>query len=67
MVKSQNHDSFFIVYQDLGLTPSKLVRELILDKNEKVIPLSMELIPQLDADHIFITTDTGLKKRPRSY
>ncbi|GAA3401573.1 ABC transporter substrate-binding protein [Paenibacillus hodogayensis] len=52
-----------VVYQDLGLTPSKLVRELILDKDGKVVPLSMEMIPKLDADHIFVTKDTGAEDK----
>lgn len=54
-----------VVYQDLGLTPSKLVKELILDKNGKVVPISLEMIPQLDADHIFITTDTGAEDKTK--
>lgn len=54
-----------VAYQDLGLTPARLVRELVLDKNQKVVPLSMELIPQLDADHIFVTTDTGAEEKTK--
>ncbi|MNI84200.1 Fe(3+)-citrate-binding protein YfmC precursor [compost metagenome] len=36
-----------------------------MDKNQKVIPISLELIPQLDADHIFITTDTGSEDKTK--
>ncbi len=55
-----------VLYNELKLTPAKLVQELVLDKNEKVVGLSMELIPQLDADHIFLTVDTGAEEQAKS-
>ncbi|WP_189010803.1 hypothetical protein [Paenibacillus marchantiophytorum] len=30
------------------------------------MPISLEVIPQLDADHIFITTDTGQRTKRRN-
>ncbi|WP_052737265.1 ABC transporter substrate-binding protein [Paenibacillus algorifonticola] len=54
-----------VVYNELKLKPSKLVQELVLDKEEKVVNLSMEMIPQLDADHIFLTVDTGAEEQAK--
>ncbi|WP_138754358.1 ABC transporter substrate-binding protein [Paenibacillus sinopodophylli] len=54
-----------VLYNELQLKPAKLVQELVLDKNEKVVGLSMELIPQLDADHIFLTVDTGAEEQSK--
>ncbi|MGG4142550.1 hypothetical protein ABEW34_05405 [Paenibacillus algorifonticola] len=53
------------MYNELKLKPSKLVQELVLDKEEKVVNLSMEMIPQLDADHIFLTVDTGAEEQAK--
>lgn len=40
-----------VLYADLGLEPHKLVRELSWEFHQ---PLSLELIPELDADYIFV-------------
>lgn len=40
-----------ILYNDLGLTPHRLVKELSWDH---AASLSLELLPQLDADYIFV-------------
>ncbi|GED71836.1 ferrichrome ABC transporter substrate-binding protein [Brevibacillus reuszeri] len=40
-----------ILYQDLGLQPHKLVRELAWEYHK---PLSLEVLPELDADYIFL-------------
>ncbi|MFC5703935.1 ABC transporter substrate-binding protein [Cohnella faecalis] len=40
-----------VLYGDLGLTPHKLVRELSWELNK---PLSLEMLPELDADYIFL-------------
>ncbi len=46
-----------LLYEDLGLTPAKLVRELPQDGGGS---LSLEMIPQLDADHIIlVVNDAG--------
>ncbi|WP_338554326.1 ABC transporter substrate-binding protein [Paenibacillus sp. KS-LC4] len=54
-----------VLYNELKLKPSKLVQELVLDKGEKVVNLAMEMIPQLDADHIFLTIDTGAEEQAK--
>jgi iron complex transport system substrate-binding protein len=48
-----------VLYKELGLQPAQAVKELVLDKNLGVASISMEIIPQLKADHIFLTMDTG--------
>jgi len=40
-----------IVYNDLGLTPHRLVKELSFDH---AVSLSLELLPELDADYLFM-------------
>ncbi len=40
------------LYGDLGLTPHRMVKELAW---ENFVPLSMEALPDLDADYIFYT------------
>lgn len=40
-----------ILYNDLGLTPHRLVKELSWDH---AAALSLEILPQLDADYIFV-------------
>lgn len=46
-----------VLYGDLGLQPSALVKELAWDEENSAPLVSAEIIPQLDADHIFITYD----------
>lgn len=48
-----------VLYKELGLQPAQAVKDLVLDKNLGVASISMEIIPQLNADHIFLTMDTG--------
>ncbi|MFF2093924.1 ABC transporter substrate-binding protein [Paenibacillus sp. NPDC058174] len=43
--------SGLVLYSDLGLTPHKLVKELSWSRAQ---PLSLEILPQLDADYIFV-------------
>ncbi|WP_103106429.1 ABC transporter substrate-binding protein [Brevibacillus reuszeri] len=40
-----------VLYHDLGLQPHKLVRELSWEYHK---PLSLEILPELDADYIFL-------------
>lgn len=40
-----------VLYSDLGLQPHKMVRELSWELNK---PISLEMLPQLDADYIFL-------------
>ncbi|WP_162241883.1 ABC transporter substrate-binding protein [Paenibacillus sp. Leaf72] len=55
-----------VLYNELKLTPSKLVQELVLDtKIEGAFDLSLEMVPQLDADHIFLTVDTGAEQQAK--
>lgn len=35
------------------------MKDLVLDQNLGVANISLEVIPQLTADHIFLTMDTG--------
>lgn len=46
-----------VLYQGLGLQPSALVKELAWDEENSAPVISAEIIPQFDADHIFITYD----------
>jgi len=48
-----------VLYGELGLKPAPLVQKLVLDQGLGVAAISMEVIPDLDADHIFLTVDTG--------
>ncbi|GGG85935.1 ABC transporter substrate-binding protein [Paenibacillus radicis (ex Gao et al. 2016)] len=43
--------SGLVLYSDLNLTPHKLVKELSWNRAQ---PLSLEILPQLDADYIFV-------------
>jgi len=52
-----------VVYGELGLNPPQMVKDLVLDKNLGVANISMEVIPQLTADHIFLTMDTGAEQQ----
>ncbi|MEK8127284.1 ABC transporter substrate-binding protein [Paenibacillus filicis] len=54
-----------VVHGELGLKPHKLVQEMVLDQKLGVTKLSMEKIPELTADHIFITTDTGAEDKTK--
>lgn len=40
-----------VLYQDLGLQPHKLVREQAWEYNK---PLSLEMLPELDVDYLFL-------------
>lgn len=46
-----------LLYDDLGLRPAELVRDLAID--EEFVSLSLEALPQLDADHLLIVTVPG--------
>ncbi|WP_025025678.1 ABC transporter substrate-binding protein [Caldalkalibacillus mannanilyticus] len=48
-----------VLYEELGLQPAQAVKDLVLDQNLGVANISLEVIPQLTADHIFLTMDTG--------
>jgi iron complex transport system substrate-binding protein len=45
-----------ILFRDLALKPSKMVKELAWGA-ESSVSISQEIIPEFDADHIFITYD----------
>lgn len=47
-----------VLYQDLGLKPSELVKKLAWGEENSAPVISAEIISQFDADHIFITYDT---------
>ncbi|MDF2725254.1 MAG: ferrichrome transporter substrate-binding protein, partial [Paenibacillus sp.] len=46
-----------VIYQDLGLKPSELVKKLAWSNDNSAPLISAEIISQFDADHIFITYD----------
>ncbi|MHA7966832.1 ABC transporter substrate-binding protein [Paenibacillus sp. CAU 1782] len=48
-----------VLYGELGLEPAQAVKDYVLDKGQGVAGISMEVIPELTADHIFLTMDTG--------
>jgi iron complex transport system substrate-binding protein len=52
-----------VLYGELGLEPAQAVKDYVLDKGLGVAGISMEVIPELTADHIFLTMDTGADKQ----
>lgn len=46
-----------VLYGDLGLQPSKLIKEFAWGEDNSAPLISAEMIPDFDADHIFITYD----------
>ncbi|GAA0363259.1 iron-hydroxamate ABC transporter substrate-binding protein [Bacillus horti] len=43
-----------VVYQDLGMIPPNLVNEIPTDARANWNPVSLEMLAELDADHIFL-------------
>jgi len=56
-VVNEQKSSGEVLYQDLELTAPNVVEEMAADQNENWAPLSLELLAELDADHIFIITN----------
>lgn len=50
-----------VLYTDLGLTPPEIVKKLAWGQSS-MVPVSMEVLPELTADHLFITYDEGGKE-----
>ncbi|MBD2848294.1 ABC transporter substrate-binding protein [Paenibacillus sp. IB182496] len=50
-----------VLYTDLGLNPPAIVKELAWGEASMAV-ISQEVIPQIDADHLFITYDEGGKE-----
>lgn len=48
-----------VLYKDLGLNPPEIVKKLAWGDNGSMAVISQEVIPELDADHLFITYDNG--------
>ncbi|BBI35795.1 ABC transporter substrate-binding protein [Cohnella abietis] len=46
-----------ILYDTLGYTPTPLVKETLIDKNERFADLSSELMPEYTGDYLFVLTD----------
>ncbi|TNJ55596.1 ABC transporter substrate-binding protein [Paenibacillus hemerocallicola] len=51
-----------VLYNDLGLTPPDIVKKLAWGDNGGMAVVSMEIIPQLQVDHLLITYDDGGKE-----
>ncbi|WP_341277789.1 ABC transporter substrate-binding protein [Paenibacillus sp. FSL H8-0537] len=47
------------LYGDFGLEPAPIVRKLAWGEDKDIQTISMEIIPQLDADYIFLAVDEG--------
>ncbi|WP_145407716.1 ABC transporter substrate-binding protein [Paenibacillus xylanexedens] len=50
-----------VLYTDLGLNPPQIVKELAWGEQSMRV-ISQEIIPQIDADHLFLTYDEGGKE-----
>lgn len=48
------------LYTDLGLNPPQIVKDLAWGEQSMAV-ISQEIIPQIDADHLFLTYDEGGK------
>ncbi|WP_167483542.1 helix-turn-helix domain-containing protein [Paenibacillus xylanexedens] len=51
-----------VIYQDLGLTPHSRVQQWT--RHERRIPIGLDQLSQLNADHLLITFDTGNSAKP---
>ncbi|WP_434752256.1 ABC transporter substrate-binding protein [Paenibacillus amylolyticus] len=47
------------LYGDFGLEPAPIVRKLAWGEDKDIQTISMETIPQIDADYIFLAVDEG--------
>ncbi|MNH35163.1 Iron(3+)-hydroxamate-binding protein YxeB precursor [compost metagenome] len=50
-----------VLYTDLGLNPPQIVKDLVWGEQSMSV-ISQEIIPQIDADHLFLTYDEGGKE-----
>lgn len=56
-----------VLYQDLGLKPSELVKKVAWGEDNSAPLISAELIAQFDADHIFITYDNPANEDAKAF
>lgn len=54
-----------VLYQDLGLEPPDLVKKIAWGDESGLETISMEVLPELDADHLFIVIDEGGRERAK--
>lgn len=47
------------LYGDFGLEPAPIVRKLAWGEDKDIQTISMEIIPEIDADYIFLAVDEG--------
>ncbi|WP_139991605.1 ABC transporter substrate-binding protein [Paenibacillus paridis] len=47
------------LYGDFGLEPAPIIRKLAWGEDMDIQTISMEIIPQIDADYIFLAVDEG--------
>ncbi|ANY69228.1 hypothetical protein BBD42_24145 [Paenibacillus sp. BIHB 4019] len=51
------------LYGDFGLEPAPIVRKLAWGEDNDIQTISMEIIPQIDADYIFLAVDEGREEQ----
>lgn len=56
-----------VLYQDLALTPSALVKQVAWGEDNSAPLISAEMIAQFDADHIFITYDNTANEDAKEF
>ncbi|WP_339304838.1 ABC transporter substrate-binding protein [Paenibacillus sp. FSL R5-0519] len=50
-----------VLYTDLGLNPPQITKDLAWGEDSSMAVISLEVIPEIQADHLFITYDEGGK------
>ncbi|BBI33443.1 ABC transporter substrate-binding protein [Cohnella abietis] len=53
------------LYGDFGLEPSGIVRKLAWGEDMDIQTISMEVIPQIDADYLFLAVDEGRREQAK--
>jgi iron complex transport system substrate-binding protein len=61
-VVHENLSSGAVLYQDLGLTAPKAVKEISKTATANWNPMSLEVLAELDADYLFIVNGKGVSK-----
>jgi iron complex transport system substrate-binding protein len=51
-----------VLYTDLGLNPPQIAKDLAWGEGNSMAVVSLEVIPEIQADHLFITYDEGGKE-----
>jgi iron complex transport system substrate-binding protein len=61
-VVNESLSSGAVLYQDLGLTAPKAVKEISKTATANWNPMSLEVLAELDAEYLFIVNGKGISK-----